>query len=550
MWSDIVDMLSWYRSQKQQPLIGNYGKCLPLGKNESGGDLVSGQLVYVDSLIQPTADTPPLENMQYSPILNLKAPVWHTKIDHVLILHKPIADDQTNFIALPKLLPALGTIVDPSHRYVMVDPANPTRLRTATSGIFGLAGTLEVTVGGDNRLIVDTTRSQPLWRYQITSFFSSGTATADLYGLDGVYFGAITLTDAAGLCSYVASDNQGYCIHVGNKFIPVPYPESYVFIAPSGGVPAATGAAGTYLAGAAYCAKAAVLGAAINDTADMVQVNNVSKTAIPADSLFVAHPINGSWYTGGGGGGASDKPIQRVFCLLGTRSLSTNFAADPRETNAKINGTTLVRLSSDPFNQVLLSGTIIDVPNPQKLTGVTGDGAILEYNETTSSYFLVAVFPAQQRRLWAKVQYNRPNGLAATVACSPVTPIGIGVMPADPFNAEDTFNRAVNAKVDDRLLVEWDFKEEKYYIVEAEHTATRVRCTVNGDQDDTPDPINVTVVTGLDGKTPTITTAENRFKIFYVKDGDELEVLWDTVDGGWYVLQAEAPTDPTPTYVQ
>ena len=69
---------------------------------------------------------------------------------------------------------------------------------------------------------IDTYKSQPLWRYKLTSTFSGTSATGNLLRVDGgKYADTVTLTDYEGLMSDQKIGETGYCIHVGNKFIPI-----------------------------------------------------------------------------------------------------------------------------------------------------------------------------------------------------------------------------------------------------------------------------------------------------------------------------------------
>lgn len=547
LWSDLIDMLAWYKQQRaNESQLGGYGKCLPVGHNTGIYDMLPGEIAYVNGALQPSADTPAIENMKYSPILELETPVWHSKIDKVVLLHKGILTGEVNPCTGPTILPALGTVVNANDKYVMVDPAFPSKLKTSDAGIFGLIGSLEY--GGETALIVDTTVNQPLWRYQLTSYFVGGLATAELLRLDGAVYGSITLTEAGGFMFYADSSAAGYCMQVGNKFIPIPGPEAKVFIAPIGGVPARTGT-GPWTAGTAACLLASTVGSSITATAEASFVNNVATSSIPAGSLFVASPINGSWYTGGAGGSDTD-PIQRLSCLLGTRSGGSSFhAADPRTANAIINTGSVVRLSSDPFNEAILSGD--EVPNPMNLTGKTGDFAILEFNWTTGTYFLSQVIPATQRQLWVKVATDRPNGLAVNISCHPDQPIDGGNMPSDPFNVKDLFNVAFNAKEDHRGLAQYEIEAGEYRMIVCEHIATRVKGEIYADADDTPDDVQVTNLQGLNGITPggAPLTVLNRFKQTYFKVNDVVEFHWDGITGEWYIIQSSPPYDFPPVYV-
>lgn len=482
LWSDIIDMLDWWHKERlvsAQPGIS--GKCLPIGWKDSVGNMVPGQLAYIDSTVQPSADSIPIGNMQQRPIFKLVAPVWHTKIDKAVVLHKGILEYSQGNILGPRILPALGTLVDETDRYVMVDPLDPTRLKSSTSGIFGLVGALEY--DGETVLIVDVSVNQPVWLFTTYGDYAGGYVESDLKRGDGIVYGEVIISDPLGAFSSATEETPktGLCMQVGNFFVAI----------------------------------------------------------------------------GGGGSSSTEpQPIQRLFCLVGDLSSEPDrLPVDGRYPLGVINNATLTRLSSDPYSVDIL-GAATTVGNPLHLSGVEGDGLILEYNHSTSSYFISAVYPQKQLRLWGELEADTPIGGAATVSITPTVPIGIGEMPSDPFDADDIFDQAINAKAGNRILVEYDMDQSKYFVIAAERNATRVKCTIDGDQDDTPDPVKVEIVLGLDGATPldlndgaTPAEVDNRFKATFLKDGDACEVHWDNAIGRWYLMQTAAPEDPPPIWV-
>lgn len=481
LWSDIIDMLDWWHKERvESALPGGTGKCLPIGWNDNAGGMLPGQIAYVDSTVQPSVDSIPIENLKQRPIFKLVSPVWHNKIDKVVVLHKSILEYNVANILGPRILPALGTVVDPTDKYVMVDPLDPTKLKTSTSGIFGLVGTLEY--GGDTVLIVDTSVNQPVWLFTTLDAPSGGFCPADLKRGDGIVYGEVVISDPLNTLSGATEESPktGLCMQVGNFFVAL----------------------------------------------------------------------------GGGGGGSVDpKPIQRVFCLVGDLSSEPDrLPVDPRYPLGVIDTSTLVRLSSDPFSIDSLTGGSGTVGNPLKLSGVQGDGLILEFNHSSGAYFISAVYPQRQLRLWGELAADAPTGGAATISINPTVPIGIGAMPSTPFNATDVFDKAINAKTGHRILVEYDMDQSQYFVVGAEHTATKVRCTIDGNQDDTPDPVIVEIVLGMDGETPTelndaAMEVDNRFKATFLRDGDVCEVHWDNSIGRWYLAQTAAPENPPPIWV-
>lgn len=222
MWDDLMDMLEWWKSQQAGGNLVSHGRCKVFGKNTLGTDMLAGKLAYIDSIVQPSASTMAVDYMQYSPIANLITPVWHTKIDKLVLLHKGIPAGQVANIFGPTIIPCEGTVGQTTDAYVMVDPTNPSWLKTSDAGIYGLVGILNEHGGSRKFLIVDTTKSQRLWRYELTAAFSGtpSTAAAKLLRMDGTQYAATcTISDPELLMGDQVSGDTGFCEHVGNKFI-------------------------------------------------------------------------------------------------------------------------------------------------------------------------------------------------------------------------------------------------------------------------------------------------------------------------------------------
>ena len=218
MWSTLVDMMADYKRGKltnTSRRVGNPTSII----GRAAEDTDAGVIQQISEIVKPSetvTNTAVLNMLNRKPVFELIDPVWHTAIDNLVVLNKPLPAGMPAAVNRSRFMPVAITVEDETHRFVMLDPENPTQLKSATSGIYRIYGTYD-----DSTAILDTQQAQPLWRYKLTQESRApSTTTAKLYNLDGVEFSTepINLSDPLSLMNDQVTDDLGFCIHIGNEF--------------------------------------------------------------------------------------------------------------------------------------------------------------------------------------------------------------------------------------------------------------------------------------------------------------------------------------------
>lgn len=222
IWSDIVDLINAYKTGRLDP-VGyepDRERLIHL-ENTSGYDRMAGVLQQIDPFTEPDEATEDL--FIESPVGETSDPVWHTAIDNLVVVPSDVLEN--GVFSYPSLSWAVVVVtdqVDVDDRWVMVDPAEPTKMKTADAGIYRIIGYVGEGEDTEKRAIVDLTQSQTLWRYELTDDSNAPDATdAKLLRLDGTEFssGSVTeISDPDGLMDDQVAGDKGFCIHAGNKF--------------------------------------------------------------------------------------------------------------------------------------------------------------------------------------------------------------------------------------------------------------------------------------------------------------------------------------------
>lgn len=220
-FGDLVDLLNAYKAGSLNPPVlplDDFGR-LTL-ENTTGVDILAGEVQQIKPIAAlPTGSGDELVHWTWheNPNMELLVPTWHTAIDNLVAIQTDIADGETYEHSPRHFGTVLATVVETTDRYVMLDPANPRRMRTAPSGIWKI-----IQQDGNGRCLVDFRESQPLWRYKLTqSSQAPATTTAKLIRLDdGDDFSAteFDLSDPLSLTDRQGVDGEGYCHLVGNEF--------------------------------------------------------------------------------------------------------------------------------------------------------------------------------------------------------------------------------------------------------------------------------------------------------------------------------------------
>lgn len=216
---DVVDVVNDYKRSGSSSRDESSERRIWI-ENGSGSDRTTGEILQISSMTQPSAAIS--EGFYQSPTMTAIDPVWHTSMDNLFVVHAAVLDGEVIAYHPRRWAMVIVTIMSASDRWVMPDPTTPHRMKTSTSGVWKILG-LDTT---NNRAIVDMTQSQPLWRYEITEDWqTSGTTTAKLLRLDGTEFASsVEIGEPDPTPGHLMSDqvtgDKGYCVQVGNLFIP------------------------------------------------------------------------------------------------------------------------------------------------------------------------------------------------------------------------------------------------------------------------------------------------------------------------------------------
>ena len=109
--------------------------------------------------------------------------VWPDVLKSPVLLNIAVNPESTGMVRSARYVVVDVTIVKEEDKYVMPDPVDPTKLKTADAGLYRIVGIWPE----DNKALVDTQESQPMWRFELPGSYS-GTppvSQAKLLRLDG-----------------------------------------------------------------------------------------------------------------------------------------------------------------------------------------------------------------------------------------------------------------------------------------------------------------------------------------------------------------------------
>lgn len=215
LWVDVFRMLNEWKSGKFDPNNAAKSRAPVISvQNTTGNEREPGEILQIDTMEQPEEGV--LDAFMSAPIVEAIDPVWHTDIDRLVIVTGGVIDEgifpwEPRNWAVVKV-----TVEETTDRYVMLDPDNINQMKTADAGIWRIIGLDEE----NETAIVDLHSSQPMWRYQLTEGSNAPEETAaKLIRVDGTEFSdSINLSDPLGLMDDQSTDDEGWCIHVGNEF--------------------------------------------------------------------------------------------------------------------------------------------------------------------------------------------------------------------------------------------------------------------------------------------------------------------------------------------
>lgn len=187
-------------------------------KNGSGANRDIGQAMVISGWEGPDGSDP--YSVPGSMAFEVDDPTWHTDIARLVVLAEAIPDGERGTAVISGVCLAATTGTD--NQFVMIDPASTNAFKTADAGV---ARVLHK-ISGEDYTLICLGHNQPLWRYELNeNSLAPSDTTVDLVGLDGTVFStAVELSDPLSLMDDQVTGDEGFCIHVGNKFYAIQGP--------------------------------------------------------------------------------------------------------------------------------------------------------------------------------------------------------------------------------------------------------------------------------------------------------------------------------------
>jgi hypothetical protein len=170
-----------------------------------------GQVVIVDSW-DSVAD--PIEGRDNAVVL-IKDPVWPGEWALVGIVVAATPADEYGVLTLNGLAVAEFSSLNPAASWAMIDPADTSKLKSATSGFARLLGQVDATHG-----LVQMGHVQPMWKYRALDVGDGTTdpTLADILELNGTVYSLATPVEFIGDIGAIDPGEIGAAFQTVNGF--------------------------------------------------------------------------------------------------------------------------------------------------------------------------------------------------------------------------------------------------------------------------------------------------------------------------------------------
>lgn len=216
LWSQIIDVVNAYSAGRLTKSPRHKGSAFTIKG-------ITNRVMAKGDIAAATNQGNAFPTSTSHPKVKLEDVDWHTNIANIVIAQSPaIAIGQAIEIeattwTVVNLSESVSEANMQHFRYAMPNPEDPVRLKAAASGIYEIVFYLSA-----DKAVVNTMRSQPLWRYELTEDWnSSNEAEAKLFDIDYNDFTVskrVTITDTDGFMDDQEQGDRGMCVHTGNKF--------------------------------------------------------------------------------------------------------------------------------------------------------------------------------------------------------------------------------------------------------------------------------------------------------------------------------------------
>ena len=225
VWADIFEMLNAWKSGQFTGRRGNQAteeRSISI-VNSTGSDRAIYEVMQVDRIEVGDMPASAVKDAFHAyPTLKAVNPVWNVKMDNLTIV--PGVATNGIFAWQPRTWGTVAvTVVESTDTHVMLDPGSLNKMRTSDTGPWKILALDTV----NNLATVSFSGGSNLWRYVLSSNSAApDTTAAKLRRLDGDDFSTTTinLEDSLSLMEDQVIADEGFCIHVGNKFFAIQAP--------------------------------------------------------------------------------------------------------------------------------------------------------------------------------------------------------------------------------------------------------------------------------------------------------------------------------------
>lgn len=229
MWSHLIDIVAaWRNGTLGGGETQTKGVLTTIMGFSPGVELQPGEVRQLDEV--PDVVDAPQEIVDFvarKPLFKLLDPIWNLEMDKLVIANRGAPEEEPVPVGNSRYVvvrngPNAGVLTRNNlHKYVQINPGEPTKLASSTSGPFKIIGRLD---DPENTHILDTQAPQNLWIYELREDDpeDGGEVQATLLDLNGIVFlGAVIAIKSPIGQALGKEGDRGLCMQVSSDFIPI-----------------------------------------------------------------------------------------------------------------------------------------------------------------------------------------------------------------------------------------------------------------------------------------------------------------------------------------
>lgn len=387
------------------------------------------------------------------------------------------------------------------------------------------------------------------WKYELTSDWAGSSASAKKYKMDGSHADVQTVTvlDPLGLAAHQQIGDEGHMVEVCGL---------YYVRAPADPPPAPAEVFGvvfqltsTLAAGDGETATADVIASnkpGLTPGTEITVRNTGSKKSHPPGTGW-AIEIDGAWWIVEVD---QDCYLAKVTFSDATHELTPGGAsrlsiADQHTLDAsRITGFTPIT----PYPFSLTPTPQPEIANPYNLFAMAGDTGIVASSGEAGAWELLAVYPAETRRVLFHYDSSSSRGTGHEAYLSDVEVVqpdathAGGEVPERIAYLRDPFNLTHKIYTGAIGIAEYDPQLDSWHVLACQHRARHVIGTLYASFSGAPATFQVSQQTGLDAEDEgDIVTVDNIYHWQSGNIGAQIRIEWDGYNERWIPVQMECP---------